>query len=462
MEVVKKKLNNHTGNLERHLKRFHPTLYSDYVAIKCANKNKVNDLKTKTVPTHFNQTNIELAIVELFTRNGRPLRMAEDRAFKTLVQPAFDALGINVNEHNVAERIIAFSKKVKLDIMDDLKDKMISLKIDAATRQDLSVLGINVQYIKNASIQIKTLAIKELKLSHTSEYLKTIILEVLKEYEINIHQILTITTDNGANMVKAVKDMNTNLQDSLQRERFSTEEYIDINSIENKMDVIVSNFSVYNITGVRCGAHTLQLCVLDVIKVLEIKNKLDTIRSIVKKLRTQSYLNILKTSNYKKPIIDCATRWNSTFDMLRRLLDIKDIIEPLSNENQSLYLSANDWIFVKEFIDIFEPVYNATIKLQSEQLCYSELYIIIMDLLFQVDNLAPSDMSKLLKTSLNHRKSKLFDKELFNAAVLLDPRIKICLDSQQKERAKKYIIGLYKRINSITGKYPTDIFTNLK
>lgn len=107
--------------------------------------------------------------------------MAEDRAFKILVQPAFDALEINVNEHNVAERIIAFSKQVKLDIMDDLKDKMISLKIDAATRQDLSVLGINVQYIKNASIQIKTLAIKELKLSHTSEYLKTIILEVLKE-----------------------------------------------------------------------------------------------------------------------------------------------------------------------------------------------------------------------------------------------------------------------------------------
>lgn len=74
------------------------------------------------------------------------------------------------------------------------------------------------------------------------------------------------------------------------------------------------------------------------------------------------------------------------------MLDIKDIIYPLSNENQSLYLSANDGVFVKEFTVIFEPVYNATIKLQSAQLSYSELYIIIRDLLFQLDTLASSDM----------------------------------------------------------------------
>lgn len=67
------------------------------------------------------------------------------------------------------------------------------------------------------------------------------------------------------------------------------------------MDFIVSNFSVYNITEVRCRAHTLQLCVHDVIKVPEIKNKLDTIRSMVNKLRTQTYLNMyIKTLQLQK------------------------------------------------------------------------------------------------------------------------------------------------------------------
>ncbi|XP_037821089.1 uncharacterized protein LOC119610070 [Lucilia sericata] len=58
-------------------------------------------------------------------------------------------------------------------------------------------------------------------------------------------------------------------------------------------------------------------------------------------------------------------------------------------------------------------------------------------------------MPELLINSINKRKSKLFDIDLFNAAIYLDPRIKICLDSEYKENAKKYITSLYKRINSI-------------
>lgn len=42
-----KNLNNHTGNLERHLKRFHHDLYGDYAKIKCENKNKPSNLKKK-------------------------------------------------------------------------------------------------------------------------------------------------------------------------------------------------------------------------------------------------------------------------------------------------------------------------------------------------------------------------------------------------------------------------------
>ncbi|XP_073841362.1 uncharacterized protein [Musca autumnalis] len=108
------------------------------------------------------------------------------------------------------ERIIAFSKNIKTEISNDLKGILFSLKMDVATRLDLSMLGINVQYIKHGKIVVKTLAIKELRSSHTSEYLKTVILDVLKEFDVDIRNILTITTDNGSNMLKTVRILNEN------------------------------------------------------------------------------------------------------------------------------------------------------------------------------------------------------------------------------------------------------------
>ena len=52
-------------------------------------------------------------IIDLFTKNGRPHFMVEDRAFQVLVQPVFNALGISVNEHNVIENIIGISNSIK-------------------------------------------------------------------------------------------------------------------------------------------------------------------------------------------------------------------------------------------------------------------------------------------------------------------------------------------------------------
>ncbi|XP_073818958.1 uncharacterized protein [Musca autumnalis] len=134
--------------------------------------------------------------------------------------------------------------------------------------------------------------------------------------------------------------------------------------------------------------------------------------------------------------------------MIERCLEMKEIINTLSKDYPDLFLESEEWSFATEFLGLFKPIYNATIKLQSEQLCYSELYIIVMDITFQIDALPDSNMKTLLKESLKIRKDKLLENELFNAAVFLDPRIKVCLTCEQKQRAKNYILSLYKRMNS--------------
>ena len=51
-------------------------------------------------------------------------------------------------------------------------NRLISLKIDCATRLDRSVIGINMKFIESEKIVLRTLAMKELKERHASLYLK--------------------------------------------------------------------------------------------------------------------------------------------------------------------------------------------------------------------------------------------------------------------------------------------------
>ena len=68
----------------------------------------------------------------------------------------------------------------------------------------MAILGINIQLIKNGKLTLRTIAMKEIT-RHTAEYIKNAVADVLEQYEISLSQIYTVTTDNGANMLKSVK-----------------------------------------------------------------------------------------------------------------------------------------------------------------------------------------------------------------------------------------------------------------
>lgn len=68
--------------------------------------------------------------------------------------------------------------------------------------------------------------------------------------------------------------------------------------------------------GMRCAAHTLQLSIPDVFKLKRLKSIINKSWSLVKTLRLPKHLGTLKNMNLKRPVIDCVTRWGSTYDML--------------------------------------------------------------------------------------------------------------------------------------------------
>lgn len=60
-------------------------------------------------------------------------------------------------------------------IKDDVKNNLISLKIDCVKRHSRSIMGVNIQFIKNNKVCLATLAMKEIHEQHTSENLKTLV-----------------------------------------------------------------------------------------------------------------------------------------------------------------------------------------------------------------------------------------------------------------------------------------------
>lgn len=91
--------------------------------------------------------------------------------FRRIIDPIIEGINkkerIAINTNNIRDMIAPKAKQVKEKIMCEVKNKMISLKVDAATRMGRSFLGINIQFMKEGSIQLRTLAVRELKQSHT-------------------------------------------------------------------------------------------------------------------------------------------------------------------------------------------------------------------------------------------------------------------------------------------------------
>ena len=391
-EVVLK--GTHAANLERLVKRQHKEVDKEYCEERAeesakkrctesgdsvsttARQTTLDESLLKTVRVKIDIAMLNAACVELVTVNGRPFRLIEDSGFRKILDPLLQGLGNKacINVENIHEGVTTLANSIRNDIKTDIQNKFISLKIDSATRLNRSILGVNAQYIKDGKPILRTLAMKEMTYRHTSEYIKACVLGVLESYEVSLDQVFSITSDNGANIIKSITLL-SNAQQELTVQSNTDQPSTSAcnspptiftlhdddsddesnNNAEFKADSILFNVEIVLdslldsgstcgiLRGVRCAAHTLQLAVADALKETSCKEGIDKARSVCKRLRTPSIMTILKRLGQKKPVIDCPTRWHSTCDMLLRLLGLKCFCEDMAASNPALYVSPSQW-----------------------------------------------------------------------------------------------------------------------
>lgn len=250
----------------------------------------------------------------------------------------------------VTKRTMELFDVVKLKICDLLGNCLqkfsFTLDIWTSPSQD-PFLCATLHFIdQNWVLKSQVIAFRYIPGRHSGVNMALVLEEIVNEYQIK-ERILTVTMDNASNNDKLVDEL------------------------------IAEGIIVDSESHIRCFSHIVNLAAQDCI--YEFNDKLQDLRSLVTAIRYSPLkLERLKEKCYSlsipflKPILDVKTRWNSTYDMIKRALELKQplslLMDELCGENVDMYsLDNSDWDFFKELTLLLNPFKEVTNRISGQQ-----------------------------------------------------------------------------------------------
>lgn len=450
---------NNITNLERHIKNIHPDFYTKII-LDIDDNAKKRKTDKKNIYVNTSETTIWEGCLEMVSA-GLPFSFITNNGFQKIIKPMTTKLEIQneFNVPNLKNKISETSSNIRKQIKDDINNKLVSLKIDSVTRHCRSLLGINVQYIKNNSINIRTLGIREMKERHTAEYIKILIIHVLQEYNISLNQIYTITSDNGKNMIKSKNLLKDDLKELMNVDEDDVE-FVEDEILKNleEMENLMTHDTLINC--IRCAAHTLQLVVYDAIKEENLAKLISEARRLAVALRKPINFSKIMTQNLRKPILNIPTRWNSAYDMMLRLIDLKEFCNNNKSDDTELYMKDDDWRLVSEFINVFKPLKVTTLLLQENQMVFGDFYKLWLQLKVDITKMASPLAEKILEI-IKKREVVLLSNNVLLSAIYLDPRFNFIMTPCERIKAHNHLKQLFNHLKSMENiKLDTDHTSN--
>lgn len=114
-----------------------------------------------------------------------------------------DHFGVTCSAWAIRRKLIKHSRKMQKAIKKELQNRIISIKFDIASRKGRRILGITAQFIKDWKLQIRYLAMAEIKGPANADNLQRMINECLADYGLIVLFVYSSTTDCGGNVLNA-------------------------------------------------------------------------------------------------------------------------------------------------------------------------------------------------------------------------------------------------------------------
>ncbi|GBC48818.1 zinc finger BED domain-containing protein RICESLEEPER 2-like [Rhizophagus irregularis DAOM 181602=DAOM 197198] len=159
------------------------------------------------------------------------------------------------------------------------------------------------------------------------------VLEITNEFQVT-NQLIGITSDNEAKMIAATRQIKETLE--------------------------LSTFQHY-----RCAAHILNLVVSAALEihiipqsVKKLRNFISTVRNSPKQMdKLKEYFRV-EDIDFKTPLPDIVTRWNYTYYMIERALEIKPLLAHLVSNLQTLtnnWPTEEKWEILADLLELLAP-----------------------------------------------------------------------------------------------------------
>ncbi|XP_072309606.1 E3 SUMO-protein ligase ZBED1-like [Eucyclogobius newberryi] len=311
----------------------------------------------------------------------------------------------------VSERIIPQMYEVALlKLKDELKNvEYAALTGDGWTSRAADhYMTLTVHYLKDWTMQVRVLQTLKAKVSQTGNNIAAEIKECLTEFSLEA-KVDVMTTDNARAMVNATKAAGIKL-------------------------------------SLNCFAHTLNLSTQKVMHVPTVSSMLAIMRPPITYFRN-SYLAkvVLKEKQVAlgKPnhtlILDCKTRWNSSYLMVERFVEqypavvaasLKERIKKKDSFKRQQKCSDKDVEKMECFLDLMKLPYIITVTMSSEKRPTSGQVLPMLHKLEQhladkeEDDKFTKDIKSSIREDLSARYREAERREFLEEATALDPRFK--------------------------------------
>nr|XP_057906399.1 uncharacterized protein LOC131103824 [Doryrhamphus excisus] len=471
-------------NLKRHLQRFHEEEYKLVVkADEPPSKSARVDTSTESQPKRQTQQRMDRYItsskvtlniskseftdglVSMVVKDSLPLSFFSSSAgFGAIAGSIARQLHVSLDRNAVREMVINRARQLESGLISIMRNKPVYLKMDGATRLGSSYLAINAQFFHDGKPTIKTLAVTDCAGKHTAKETLELLKKALERYELNKDQVLAVVTDNARAMVKTVELLNqsdeersSELLEEGSADDQGDQEEDEVGDDETLRDLIVDHFDTStgsrpaagantNVHMTRCGVHTLQLAVRDGLKQRGAHAVLEHARSVVKKLRAPNMVASLKKKGHLLPIIDVPTRWGSSYAMVNRLLELREVVQDYAAVAPDLHLSDEKWQRIQQLADVLKDPYIVTIRLQSSELTpgtFLKEWLKLRDGLEKKGGIGAA-----IASSMRGREETLLESDAVLAAVFADARYRILL-GERLQRAEDAFIKIAHRVHHI-------------
>lgn len=371
--------------------------------------------------TNKKNQELDFLLVETIAKNYLPFRIVEDVSFRKFMHKA--NLAYKLPTRKTVSRVLLpqMCDMIKVKVRDLLQSAdTVTITTDGWTSiTNESYLSVTVHFI-NEHMEMKSSLIECFKYNeqHTAVNLAEELKRVTEDWGIR-DKVACVVSDSAPNIKAAIR-----------------------------------------LTGwkhIPCFAHTLNLIVQYGLE--NIRELLTKIKRVVEFFKRSTQASIkLKAMQEQlgEPALslklDVATRWNSTYEMLRRMFDVKNSVISVTaiHYPELPSITNDDTAVMNQICDLLKAFKDCTEEMSSEQHVTVSKVILLHKALKKWcskfitptvrDNVR--EMAERLIEALNKRFQGIEENNVCAQATLLDPRFKSYgfSDPRNAERAKQSLI----------------------